>query len=74
MKHPIRDTIQWTGTRSAYIKDFTNSELDASINRCKERIKEREDSPASPTTTHIISLYNDLMAELMAERANRIGK
>ena len=67
--HPI----QWTGTRSAPIHMFTTPELERSINRIRARISELE-SKNDPVLNNVVTILNNLLSQLVAERAGRIGK
>lgn len=69
----MKEQTQWTGKRSVPINQFTNSELNDSISRLQKSIEECE-KRNDPTLNSVISTLNNLMAQLVAERANRIGK
>ena len=69
----MKEQTQWTGKRCVPINQFTNSELNDSISRLQnsiEECKKRND----PILNSVINTLNNLMAQLVAERANRIGK
>ena len=69
----MKEKTQWSGKRSVPISQFTNSELDYSISRLQNSIDECK-KKNDPILNSVISTLNNLMAQLIAERANRIGK
>lgn len=69
----MKEQTQWTGKRSVPINQFTNSELNDSISRLQKSI-EKYKKKNDPIFNGIVSQLNNLMARLVAERANRIGK
>lgn len=64
---------QWTGTRSCPINMFTTPELERSINRIRARISELG-SKNDPVLNNVVTILNNLLSQLVAERAGRIGK
>ncbi len=69
----MKRTNEWTGTRSAPINEWTNAELNDNIKSLTERryeLIERND----PILDSIVRLFDELLAQLIAERAERIGK
>lgn len=69
----MKQTIEWTGTRSAPINEWTNTELNDNIKSLTEKrheLIERND----PMLANIVRLFDELLAQLVAERAERIGK
>jgi hypothetical protein len=69
----MKEKTEWTGKRSVPINQFTNFELNDSISRLQNSIEKCE-KRNDPTLNSVISALNNLMAQLVAERANRIGK
>ena len=70
----MKEKTHWNGKRMAPISQFTNSELNDSIGRLQDAIESFQKKNNQVYDDVIIPKINNLMAQLVAERANRIGK
>lgn len=69
----MKQSVHWTGSRSVPINEFTNRELDDTIDRLvdkRDELIEQND----PILGNVVDLFNEVIAQLVAERAERIGK
>lgn len=69
----MKRSVEWTGTRSAPIKEWTNTELNDNIKSLTEKRHELIEQN-DPILASVVRLFDELLAQLVAERAERIGK